>query len=162
MCDLVRPWSPFNHTRIVDHATGSATERLGRDSDLSASARRHNRSPSHERSIRLMKDQFIHSPVGGEVELHPEALELVDDKGSALVGTELVGWLAPNCQRELSIMVLADNNSRASMVVRSGAALTEGRIRAIAGWNSGEDDVLDERLERRRQTRNVSLPVCGK
>jgi len=23
MCDLVRPWSPFNHTLIVDYATRS-------------------------------------------------------------------------------------------------------------------------------------------
>jgi len=112
---------------------GSAIERL------SALASRHNHSPSHERSIRLMKDQFIHSPVGGEVELHPEALKLVDDERSALVGTEFVGWLAANCQRELSIVVLPDNSSRASVAERAGAVLTEGRIRAIAAWNAGED-----------------------
>jgi hypothetical protein len=76
--------SPSAYCRPTADLRGSAIERLGRDSDLSASARRHNRSPSHERSIRLMKDQFIHSPVGGEVELHPEALELVDDERSAL------------------------------------------------------------------------------
>ena len=112
---------------------GSAIERL------SALARRHNRPPSHERSIRLMKDQFIHSPVGGEVELHPEALKLVDDERSALVGTEFVGWLAANCQSELSIVVLTDNSRRASVAERAGAVLTEGRIRAIAAWNAGED-----------------------
>jgi hypothetical protein len=59
---------------------GSAIERLGRDLDLSASARRHNRSPSHERSIRLMEDQFVHVPVRAGMELHPEALKLVDDE----------------------------------------------------------------------------------
>src|SRR5882757_3342364 len=74
-----------------------------RDSDILASARRRNlRSPSHERSIRLMEEQLIHSPLRAEIELHPEALKLVDDEGSALVGTEFVGWLAPNCQREFS------------------------------------------------------------
>ena len=131
----------------------------GPDSDIRASARR---SPSLERSIRLMEEQFIHFPVRSEVELHPEALELVDDKGSALVGTEFVGWLAPNCQRELSIAVLPDDNSRASVAERAGAVLTEGRARAIAGWSAGEDDVFDERLERSRQTRNVSFTVGGK
>src|SRR5258708_33628544 len=100
------------------------------------------RSPSHQRSIRLMEEQFIHFPVRAEMELHPEALKLVDDEGSALVGTEFVGWLAPNCQRELSIVVLPDNNSRDSMESeRAGAVLTEGRIRAIAGRSAGEDDV---------------------
>jgi hypothetical protein len=71
-----------------------------------------------------MKDQFIHSPVGGEVELHPEALKFVDDERSALVGTEFVGWLAANCKRELSIVVLPDNSSRASVAERAGAVLT--------------------------------------
>jgi hypothetical protein len=42
------------------------------------------------------------------MERYPEALELVDDEGSALVRTEFVGWLAPNCQRELSIGVLIE------------------------------------------------------
>ena len=45
-----------------------------------------------------MEDQFIDCPVKTEVELHPEALKLVDDEGPALVGTEFVGWLGPNCQ----------------------------------------------------------------
>src|SRR6266849_1667637 len=137
--------------------------REGPDSDILASARRHNlRSTSHERSMRLMEEQFIHFPVRAEMELHPEALRLVDDEGSALVGTEFVGWLAPNCQRELSIAVLPDNNSRGSVAERAGAVLTEGRIRAIAGWNAGEDDVFDEGLEWSRQTRNVSFTVGGK
>jgi hypothetical protein len=79
-----------------------------------------------------MEDQFIYIPIRAAVELHPEALELVDDEGSALVGTEFVGWLAPNCQRQLFIVVLPDNNRRASPAERAGAVLTEGRIRAIA------------------------------
>jgi hypothetical protein len=66
-----------------------------------------------------MKDQFIHSPVGGEVELHPEALKLVDDERLSLVGTEFVGRLAANCQRELSIVVLPENSSRASVAERA-------------------------------------------
>ena len=63
-----------------------------------------------------MEEHFIHFAVRAEKELHPEALELVDDEGSALIGTQLAGWLAPNCQRELSIFVLPDNSSRASVV----------------------------------------------
>ena len=86
-----------------------------------------------------MEDQFIRFPVGAEMELHPEALELVDDEGSALVGTEFVGWRAPNCQRQLFIVVLPDNNRRASPSERAGAVLTEGRLRAVAGWNAGEE-----------------------
>src|SRR5271170_5884569 len=90
----------------------------GPDSDILASARCPNlRSPSHERSIRLMEEQFIHFPVRAEMELHPEALKLVDDEGS------FVGWLAPNCQRELSIVVLPGNNSRVSLAERPGAAI---------------------------------------
>jgi len=59
------------------------------------------------------------------MELHPEALNLVDDEGSALVGDGVfVGWLAPNCQRELSIIVLPDNNSRDSLAERAGAVQT--------------------------------------
>jgi len=57
-----------------------------------------------------MEDQFIHCPVRAEMELRPETLKLVDDQGSALVGTEFASWLAPNCQRQLSIVVLPDNN----------------------------------------------------
>ena len=34
------------------------------------------------------------------MELHPKALELVDDEASALVGIEFVGWLAPDRQRQ--------------------------------------------------------------
>ena len=57
-----------------------------------------------------MEDQFVHRFPGTEVELHPEALKLVDDEGSRLVGTQFGGWLAPRCQRELSIAVLPDND----------------------------------------------------
>lgn len=40
-----------------------------------------------------MEDQFIHCLLRAEMKLHPEALKLVDDKGSALVRTEFsVGW----------------------------------------------------------------------
>jgi hypothetical protein len=47
-------------------------------------------------------------------------LNLVDDEGSALVGDGVfVGWLAPNCQRELSIVVLPDNNSRDFLAERA-------------------------------------------
>src|SRR5262245_23451078 len=120
------------------------------------------RSLGHKRSIRLMEEQFIHFPVRADVELHPEALKLVDDEDSVLVGTEFVGRLAPQRQRELSIVVLSDNNSRDSMAERANAVLTEGRTRAIAGRNAGEDDVFDERLERSRQTRDVSFTVGGK
>jgi hypothetical protein len=109
-----------------------------------------------------MEEQFIHFAARAEVELHPEALELVDEEGSALVRAEFVGWFAANCQRQLSIVVLPDNDSRASVAERAGAVLKEGRIRAIAGWNAGEDDVFNERLERRRQIRNVSFTVGGK
>ena len=109
-----------------------------------------------------MEEQFVHFPVRAEMELYPEALKLVDDELSALVGTEFVGWLAPNCQRELSIAVLPDNNSRASVAKRAGTVLTECRIHAVAGRNAGKDDVFDERLERRRQARNVSFAVDGK
>jgi len=109
-----------------------------------------------------MEEQFIHFPVRADVELHPEALKLVDDEDSVLVGTEFVGRLAPQRQRELSIVVRSDNNTRDSMAERASAVLTEGRTRAIAGRNAGEDDVFDERLERSRQTRNVSFAVGGK
>jgi hypothetical protein len=88
-----------------------------------------------------------------------EALKVVDDEGPALVGTEFVSWLGPNCQRDLSIVVLHGNNSRDSLAERADAVLREGRIRSIAGRNAGEEDVLDERLERRRQTRNVAFTV---
>lgn len=76
-----------------------------------------------------MEDQFIRFPVGAEMELHLEAHELGDDEGSALVGTEFVGWLVPNCQRELSITVLRHNNgSKSVQAERAGAVLTEGRF----------------------------------
>src|SRR5215510_14496154 len=129
-----------------------------------APARRHHdlRSPSHERSIRLMEDQFIHFCVRAEVELHPETLKLVDDKGSTLVRTEFVGWLASQRQRELSIAVLPDNDNRDPLAdKRAGAVLAKRRPRAIAGRNTGEADILDDRLERSRQTRNISFAVAG-
>ena len=109
-----------------------------------------------------MEDQFIRFPVGAELELHPEALELVDDEGSALVGTEFVGWLAPKRQRELLIAVLPDNNNGVSVAECADTVPTKGRICAIAGWNAGEHDVFDEWLERSRQTRNVSFTISGK
>ena len=109
-----------------------------------------------------MEDQFIYFSVRTEVEFDSETLKLVDDEGSALVGTEFVGWLAPNCQRQLSIAILSDNNSRDSLAEHAGAALTEGRIHAIASRNPGENDVFNEGLERSGQTRNVSFTVGGK
>src|SRR5260221_4758754 len=149
------PMSQLGHLR--PSCTKMTQLRHGRpDTDILASARRRNlRSTSHECSIRLMEEQFIHFPVRAEMELHPEALKLVDDEGSALVGTEFVSWLGPNCQRELSIVVLTDNNSRDALAESAGAVLTEGRTRAIAGWNAGEDNVVDDRLERRRQTSTI-------
>ena len=75
-----------------------------------------------------MEEQFIHVPVRAQMEFYPVTLELVDDEGSALVGTKFVDWLAANCQRELFIAVLPDTNRRGSMAVRSDAALTEGWI----------------------------------
>src|SRR5262249_20485566 len=110
-----------------------------------ASARRHNlRSPSQQRSIPLVEDQFLPLPLRAEMELYAEALKLGDDKGSALIGAEFAGWLASNCQRELAIGVLRHNNRRGSVVVCPDAVLTEGRIHGIADRNSGEDDVFDE------------------
>jgi hypothetical protein len=110
-----------------------------------------------------MEDQFIHFSVRAEVKLHPKSLELIDDEGSALVGTQFVGWLAPKRHRELSIAVLPDNNSRDSLAdERAGALLTEGRIRAIARCNASEDNLFDERLEGSRQTRDISFPIGGK
>jgi hypothetical protein len=109
-----------------------------------------------------MEDQFSCFPIWTKVELHPNALALDDDEGSTLVRTEFVGWLAPNCQRELFIAVLSDNNSRDSLAEHADAVLTEGGVHAIAGWNATEDDIFEERLERSRQTRNVSLTVGGK
>jgi hypothetical protein len=50
--------------------------------------------------------------------------------------------LASKRQRELSIVVLSDNNGRDSMAERTGAVLTEGGVRAIAAWNAGEDDLF--------------------
>lgn len=109
-----------------------------------------------------MKEQFIHLPVRAGMELHPEAFELVDDEGSALVRAEFVGWLACNCERELSIVVLPDNDGRASMAERAGAVLAEGRICASARRSAGEDDVLDQRLKGSRETRNLSFSVGRK
>ena len=148
--------SPDDIDQLLDLADGYFE--LNRQADK----KRNLRSPSHERSIRLMEDQFVHVPVRAEVELYPEALQLVDREGSALIGAEFVGWFAPNRQRQSSIVVLPDNDSHASVAERAGAVLAEGRIHAIAGWNAGEDDVFDERLERRRQTGNISFTVAGK
>jgi hypothetical protein len=109
-----------------------------------------------------MEDRFIHASVRAETELHAEVLKLADDEGSALIGTQFVGWLPPDCQREFSIVVLPDNYGRAPLAECAGAALTEGRIRAIASRNAGESDVLDERLERNCHTRNIAFAVGGK
>jgi hypothetical protein len=69
--------------------------------DIPVSEQRRNlRSPRYEASIRLMEDQFIHASVRAETELHAQVLKLANDEGSALIGTQFVGWLAPDCQRE--------------------------------------------------------------
>jgi hypothetical protein len=108
-----------------------------------------------------MEEQLIHFPVLADMELHPEALKLVDDEGPALIGTEFVGCLGPNCERELSIAVLRHNNSRGSVAVCPDGVLTEDRIHTIADRNAGEDDVFDERLERGSQTRNRFILRLG-
>ena len=66
-----------------------------------------------------MEEQFVHFRVRAEMELHPKTLELVDDEGSVLIGTQSVGLSAPDCQRELSIVVLTDNSRRASAAERA-------------------------------------------
>jgi len=81
-----------------------------------------------------MQEQFIHFPIRAEMELHPEARKLVDDEGSAPVGTEFVGRLTPKRQCELSIVVLPDDNRRDSLAERAGAALTEGRASGIPNY----------------------------
>ena len=110
-----------------------------------------------------MEDQLVRFPVGAEMELHPATLKLVDDEGSALIGTQFVGWLAPKRHRQSSVAVLPDNNSRDSLAdERASAVLPEGRIRAIAGCNASEDNLFDERLEGSRETRDISFPIGGK
>jgi hypothetical protein len=42
-----------------------------------------------------MEEQFIHASVRAETELHAQVLKLANDEGSALIGTQFVGWLAP-------------------------------------------------------------------
>jgi hypothetical protein len=110
-----------------------------------------------------VEEQFIHFPGRAEMELDPEALKLTDHEGSALVGTEFIGWLAPNREHELSIVGLRHNNSHNSMeAVGAVTALTEGGIRAIAAGKTSKDDVFDERLERSGQTLNASFAASGK
>jgi len=58
--------------------------------------------------------------------------------------------------------VLPDKNYRASMAEHTGAVLTEGRIRAMAGHSVGEDNLFDEGIEQSGQTRNVSSRIGGK
>ena len=67
-----------------------------------------------------MEEQFIHFPVRAEVELHLEALKLVDDEGSALVRTEFAGWLAPKRESDI-ISDLAGGSIDAGARVDDGA-----------------------------------------
>jgi hypothetical protein len=73
-------------------------------------------TPSHSPSDLLLAPHSTHILS----ELHLEALKLVDDESSALVGTEFAGWLAPKRQRKLSIVDLSDNNGRDCMAERAG------------------------------------------
>jgi hypothetical protein len=109
-----------------------------------------------------MEDQFIHASVRAETELHAELVKLADDEGSALIRTQSVSWLTRDRQREFSVLVLPDNQGRASLAESAGAMPAEGRIRAIASRNAVEDDVLDERLERNGYARNIAFAVGGK
>ncbi len=70
-----------------------------------------------------MEDQLIHCLVQAETGLQPEPLKPVDDEDPALAAMVFASWLAPNFWRELSIVVLPDNNSRCSQVEHAGAAL---------------------------------------
>jgi hypothetical protein len=95
-----RPMAPPRRAARSQVAASAALElsHTGRPSDHEAVQNgrpgRHNlSSPGRKRSVRLTEDQFIHCPVRAEMKLHPEALKLVDDKGSALAGTEFsAGW----------------------------------------------------------------------
>jgi hypothetical protein len=60
-----------------------------------------------------------------------------------------------------TLHVLRDNNYRTSTAERTGAVLTEGRIRAIAGRSASEDKVFERGLKRSGHTRNVSYPIGG-
>ena len=73
-----------------------------------------------------MENQFIDALVRAETELDAEVPKIADDEGSALIGTQFVGGLTPDCQREFSRVVLPDNYSRAPLAERAGAALKEG------------------------------------
>jgi hypothetical protein len=78
------------------------------------------------------------------------------------VGSQFVGWMIPNCQRELFVIVLPDNNGHGSMAEHACAVLAGSLARAVAICNPAEDDVLDERFERNCETYNVPLMVGGK
>ena len=121
-----------------------------------------------------MKDQFIRFPIWTEVEFHSESFKLAHVEGSALVGTEFVGWFAPNCQREVCIVVLPDGNSRGSMAqdrssvgdaIKSyGAAMTTNKT-SLLGWRARIADAvrekrLDEfqRIDRLHAYRYVPIP----
>src|SRR5262245_6691364 len=97
--------------RLVADARGEANtlpERFLRRRTRTGARRRRRhklRASGQESPIWLMEDQFVHVPIRAEIEFHSEALELVDDEGSALIGIEPVGWLAPECQRELPVAV---------------------------------------------------------
>ena len=109
-----------------------------------------------------MEDQFVHRFTGTAAEFHAEALEPGCGEGSRLVGEQLGGWLSPNCQCELSIIVQPHDDSHQPLAETADAVLAEGWIHAIAGRDADEDDFLDERLEGSRQLRDVSFAVGGK
>jgi hypothetical protein len=62
--------------------------------------------PRHEGSFGRMEDQFIPS----DVKFHSASLEIGGEE--VLVGTELAGWLARNCQSKKSVVVLPDKPPR--------------------------------------------------
>src|SRR5262245_12151419 len=109
-----------------------------------------------------MEDQLVHGPVGTPAKLHTMAHKLGNHERSRLMGDQLVGWLTGQCKEELSVGVLVHRYGHSWAIEGANALLAEGCVRAVAGRNTGEDDVFDQRLKRGCQRRDVSVAIRGK
>src|ERR1700681_3184961 len=103
-----------------------------------------------------MKHHFIdRGPLAAKFD--DKTLQLDDEKPSALLGREAIGRLVVGLQRQAAFAIQRDTmRDRAALEV-ADASRAERGVGAVAGRKACKHDVLDDRLQWRRQADNVAV-----
>src|SRR4051794_23745193 len=105
-----------------------------------------------------MKDHFIDDRAVA-AKFDDEPLQLDDAEPSTLLRRKAIGRLVIGLQHELAFRIERHAMCGRATSVAADTPRAEGRVGTVASRKTREDDILDHRLERRRETDNVAFAM---